>query len=257
MEIIERNNLFQKSLAITVILLFVGTSIVTSNGHTAATSNPLDNPLSDPNEPPIADAGGPYYANIEEEITFNGSRSYDPDGNITSYEWNFGDGITGSGQIVNHTYYNPGDYTVILTVIDNDGAIDNDTTTAYINSPPCEPNIDGPASGKPGIDYEFSFSSCDSEGDDLYYYIDWGDGSNSSWIGPNASGQEITLNHTWDEKGNYTIRAKAKDILGAESDWTTMDVTMPYSYEPQFPFIQWLFERFPQAFPLLRYLLNF
>jgi len=55
-------------------------------------------------------------------VTFNASMSYDPDGNILSYEWDFGDGNvkTTTSPIVNHTY-SPGTYTVTLTVTDNDG----------------------------------------------------------------------------------------------------------------------------------------
>ncbi len=75
------------------------------------------------------------------------------------------------------------------------------------------------------------------------------------WIGPFPSGQQQTVNHTWNKKGTYTIKAKARDSHEQESDWGTLSVTMPY--EPQFPFIQWLFERFPNAFPILRFLLEF
>lgn len=54
--------------------------------------------------------------------TFNASKSYDPDGNITSYNWNFGDGTpNATGMITTHIFMLPGDYTVTLTVTDNDG----------------------------------------------------------------------------------------------------------------------------------------
>ncbi len=59
--------------------------------------------------------------NAGEIITFNASESYDPDGYIVSYVWDFGDGDTGKGKITNHTYTAPGNYTLILTVTDDDG----------------------------------------------------------------------------------------------------------------------------------------
>ncbi len=54
--------------------------------------------------------------------SFNGSASWDSDGTITNYAWNFGDGATGSGATVTHTYRAPGTYGVTLTVTDNGGA---------------------------------------------------------------------------------------------------------------------------------------
>jgi PKD repeat protein len=54
-------------------------------------------------------------------VTFNGSASYDPDGSVMNWAWNFGEPPLASGPIVTHTYASPGNYTVTLTVTDNDG----------------------------------------------------------------------------------------------------------------------------------------
>ncbi|MDH3458376.1 MAG: PKD domain-containing protein, partial [Gemmatimonadota bacterium] len=64
--------------------------------------------------------------------TFDGSGSTDPDGTIVSYEWDFGDGATGTGVSPSHTYAAAGTYDVTLTVTDNDGATDTQATTATI-----------------------------------------------------------------------------------------------------------------------------
>lgn len=60
---------------------------------------------------------------VGQAITFNASESYDLDGNITSYEWDFGDGniTTTSNPIITHSYLENGTYTIKLVVIDNDG----------------------------------------------------------------------------------------------------------------------------------------
>jgi len=62
--------------------------------------------------------------------------------------------------------------------------------------------------------------TIDPESQDVRYFIDWGDGSNSGWIGPYPSGQETLINHTWTQIGAYAITAKAKDIFNDESNWS-------------------------------------
>jgi PKD repeat protein len=57
--------------------------------------------------------------------SFDGTGSADSDGTIQAYSWEFGDGATGSGKTVSHTYARPGSYTVSLTVTDNAGASGN------------------------------------------------------------------------------------------------------------------------------------
>jgi len=79
------------------------------------------------NQPPIANAGGPYSGNINDEIIFDSSLSYDEDGEIIEYLWDFGDGTNGFGESITHTYVSPGNYTITLTVTDDDE--DNSTYT--------------------------------------------------------------------------------------------------------------------------------
>jgi hypothetical protein len=50
--------------------------------------------------------------------------------------------------------------------------------------------------------------------------FDWGDGTNSSWVGPYNSSVPGSASHAWDSPGNFSIKAKAKDVNGAESDWS-------------------------------------
>jgi hypothetical protein len=69
-------------------------------------------------------------------VVFDGSNSSDPDGTIVSYLWNFGDGTTGSGITINHTYSVSGTYIARLTVTDNQGASNSATTTVQVNPTP-------------------------------------------------------------------------------------------------------------------------
>jgi hypothetical protein len=92
----------------------------------------------------------------------------------------------------------------------------------------------------------------------VYYLWDWGDGNNSGWLGPYSSGITVIAWHIWETKGNYVIKVKAKDKHGAESNWSDpLPITMPYSFnKPILKFLELLFERFPNAFPILRHLLE-
>jgi len=62
-------------------------------------------------------------------VSFDASSSYDPDGSITAYEWNFSDGETATGVTISHTYQAAGTYTALLKVTDNDGASDSAGTS--------------------------------------------------------------------------------------------------------------------------------
>ena len=124
------------------------------------------------------------------------------------------------------------------------------------NSPPAPPTITGRVEGKVGTEYTYVFNSIDIDGDMVSYYIEWGDGNSSGWIGPFNSGEDITDKHIWSEGGIYTIRAKSKDIYGHEGNWGTLTVTMPRNRLIYNKLIFWFFEQFKNSFPLLRYILR-
>jgi len=123
-----------------------------------------------------------------------------------------------------------------------------------VNYPPNTPIITGISNGKTGETYTYMVSGTDPEGDDIEFYVDWGDGTNSGWQGSYTSGTEISLDHSWDNDGIYTVKAKSKDEHGMESDWTTLEVTMPKNKIIN-PFERFL-ENHPYMFTLIRQLLG-
>jgi hypothetical protein len=126
------------------------------------------------------------------------------------------------------------------------------------NNPPDRPKIDGPTHEKYRKSWEYTFTSSDPENEDIYYYIEWGDGTYLSWYGPfHFPGYTTVFAHTWNEQGTYVIKAKAKDTYGGESDWGSLTVTMPYSYQSTHLLIKWLFQWYSHAFPLLRPLVGY
>jgi hypothetical protein len=114
------------------------------------------------------------------------------------------------------------------------------------NEPPEIPIIIGQSSGTPGTEYEYKFISTDLNGDEISYFIDWGDNTSTGWTRTLPSGEYYNSSHTWSEKGNYIIRAKAKDTSDDESDWATLEVTMPKNKTINIPlFLQQFLNRFP------------
>jgi hypothetical protein len=210
---------------------------------------------------PVACINGPSQGQQNQELLFDGSGSIDHEGTIVSYAWDFGDGATAMGAVVTHTYTSSGVYLVALTVTDNASNTDTQTLWVFIdkqNHPPKTPRLLGRRIGKNDTAYRYTFWSTDPDGDDVQYYMNWGDdywfGGAAGWIGPYESGETITLEKTWKEKGNYTVRVKAMDRYGAKSEWAVLEVTMPVSYNaPR----QWFWESVLQRFPVLDGLLDF
>jgi len=130
----------------------------------------------------------------------------------------------------------------IIATADSSTATDiseSDFTIIGGNSPPSVPEIDGIVNGSAGKEYDYTFISIDPNDDDIWYYIDWNDGTYEDWIGCYESGEQVVVSHTWDEEGTYIIRAKAKDIFNVETDWGTLEVTMPVNQ----PIQQTLFQK--------------
>jgi|GEM_PF-1655963 len=86
------------------------------------------------------------------------------------------------------------------------------------------------------IDYPYIFSSkgSDPNGDEIYYLFDWGDGSDSGWIGPFQTIDALHITHGYDDYGMYKIKVKTKDPWGIESEWS--DCLVVYAPENTGPF---------------------
>jgi len=128
------------------------------------------------------------------------------------------------------------------------------------NTPPFKPDLPtGETSGKAKKEYTYTTKAIDQNCDQIYYLFDWGDGINSSWLGPYNSGELVEASHTGMEKSSYEVKVKAKDQYDLESLWSDpLPITMPYSYnKPILQFLELLFQRFPHAFPILRHLLGY
>ena len=97
---------------------------------------PFENYLLETRPPVASFTYSPEHPTVDQTVIFDASASYDPDGTIVSYEWNFGDGTTASGVVVTHAYSAAGSYTVTLTVTDGGGATNSTSVLITVLPPP-------------------------------------------------------------------------------------------------------------------------
>ena len=137
------------------------------------------------------------------EVNFDASASYDLDGSITTYEWDFGDGSTDSGITVTHTYQNRGNYTAKLTVTDNDEQSASNSQEIKVGTPPVALFEAFPSSGNTPLKVEFDASiSYDTDGEIVSYKWDFGDGTQ-------GTGKKVF--HTYYNYGDHTATLKITD----------------------------------------------
>jgi PKD repeat protein len=162
------------------------------------------------NQWPVAVASAsPSSGNIPLDVNFSSAGSTDPDGSISTYAWDFGDG--GSSSMANpiHTYTVPGNYVATLTITDNQGAQAINSVPLAVtapNQPPVAVPTANPLSGQPPLDVTFySVESYDPDGvlgNTLWQFhdgtTDWGATTYYSY--QQAGIYQVTLT-VWDERG--------------------------------------------------------
>src|SRR2546425_6223098 len=178
-------------------------------GGDSYSPDPLYWSASVPDQPPIASfISSPVLPVAGQNVGFDASASYDPDGTVVSYSWMFGDGQGGAGEFPVHAYANPGMYTVSLTVTDNSGSVDTYTNTVtvgqrQVNIPPTACFTINPSPVIVGQVASFD-ASCSSDPDDLIASYSWsfGDMSTSSIVSPT---------HAFSSTGNHTLTLTVTD----------------------------------------------
>ena len=162
--------------------------------------------------------------------------------------------------------YTPGKVTAIIKAnsdpYDSEHYLGFGRINAYkslmeLNSEPEKPDSPtGPTSGKPNVFYDFSSSSTDADNDQIYYLFDWGDATDSGWIGPYNSGDTCTASNNWSIKGDYEIRVKVKDIYGLESEWSEpLSINIPKNKLKTYSFFE-ILEKHPNILQLLKFIFN-
>lgn len=157
-------------------------------------------------------------------IPFSSAESWDPDGEIVGYLWDFDDNSSSTQPNPVHTFETEGTYSVCLTVEDNDGNFAKAYSTIVISyqMPPVTPDgINGPTAAFSGTNSSFSVQTIDPEGDTIQYGWDWnGDNTVDEWTEYYPSGQECSITHHWKSLGTFSVQVKARDHNYGESNWS-------------------------------------
>ena len=168
---------------------------------------------TDANRPPIASfTATPNPATTGATVTFDASASYDPDGTIVSYSWDFGDTTTGTGVVVTHAYATSGTYAATLTVLDNESLPGRATTPITVNGPPRAVIAYSPTAIYASTVVTFDGSGSTDDGPIISYAWDFGDGN---------SGTGVQATHAYARKGGYTVALTVTDNFGLSNETTT------------------------------------
>ncbi|EMR74336.1 PDK repeat-containing protein, partial [Thermoplasmatales archaeon SCGC AB-539-N05] len=174
------------------------------------------------NIPPEADFSySPIFPIFSEQVQFT-DQSYDPDGDIISYEWDFDDGGTSTSQNPVHAFTEEGTYTVTLTVMDNDEVTDvkQKTIMVYIERPNMPPIADfsySPVNPDTSDLIQFTDESSDLDGTVIDWFWDFGDGATSTLQNPT---------HQYMEDGTYIVTLTVRDDNDAQSETYQQPMTI-------------------------------
>jgi rhodanese-related sulfurtransferase len=214
----------------TIYNMLGGITAWKEGGYPTKNFNDPPNQPNDPSGPTVGAIGVLYhfYAMATDSDDDSVRYGWDWDGDSFVDEWTSYH-LAGTQVNMSHIWNTPNIYNVTVMAEDNVGEQSDFSSilTVIITTPPNPPVIDGPSNGNPGDEYEYTFSAIDPNEDNVYYYIDWDDDHVDEWIGAYASGEEVKLKHIFLEEETYEIRVKAKDIYNAESEWTTLETSMP------------------------------
>jgi len=202
----------------------------------------------------VVDSGGPYSGFEGDMIQLSAEAS----GGISSYyfDWDLDNDREfddAEGDVVSFQWNVSGVYTIAVQVKDELNNVNIDITEVTINIMNTKPNKpstpQGDIQGEIGIDYTYSSVATDPEDNQIYYLWDWGDDTDSGWIGPYNSGETCEILHQWIEKGDYDIKVQVRDSGGLLSDWSDpLSVSMPKNQRISwliYDFIDILIQRYP------------
>jgi PKD repeat protein len=180
-------------------------------------------------QPPIASfTYTPTYPEVNQIVTFDASASYDPDGNIVSYTWDFGDGtppVTENDPIIYHAYASYGDYIVKLTVTDNSSLTDDETASIHVSQHPVASFTFTPPDPLVHELVTFDASASTPDGGTIISYTwNFGDGT------PIVETDQPVITHVYAETSDYLVTLNVTDSEGRWDTETHTITVVPKRY---------------------------
>ncbi|MBN2372940.1 S8 family serine peptidase [bacterium] len=148
-------------------------TLVVNDGRTGSEPASITLSIEEVNDPPVANAGPDQSVYTGDTVSFDGSGSLDIDGTIISYEWDFGDGSTGSGITTSHAYSSAEEYIVTLTVTDDCGSTGTDTLTVTVTDRPSTQEFTFTGTVKPRKENKHNGISVLSGAKSMYVKLTW------------------------------------------------------------------------------------
>src|SRR5260370_39337046 len=172
-------------------------------------------PVTLQDRPPVASfTSTPSSATTGSAITFDGTASYDLDGTVVSYSWDFGDQTTGTGSVLTHSYSLAKTYSVTLTVTDNGGVTGSTTSQVTIGDrPPVVSFTPSPITANTGQSITLSITASDPDVTIVSTKVDWGDS-----IVQLYSGAITSASHSYSSTGSSTSKTFTIIITGTDNN---------------------------------------
>jgi hypothetical protein len=220
-----------------------------------------------PPDPPDKPSG-PTLLQTGETGSYSTSTT-DPDGHKIYYWFDWGDNTNSGWQgpyesgetcTLSHKWDRPHTYQIKVQAKDERNTLSNwsaPLTISVVNTPPDTPGKpSGPTKVRRKREVNFTTNTTDFNGDPVYFMWDWGDGNVTKWLGPYNPGEDCVQSHSWEKRGDYKIRVKAKDTYGDESDWSEPLEIKVRLFKGLNAILLSFLERHPRIFPILRFLLE-
>ena len=178
------------------------------------------------NAAPVAEAGDRQRTAVGQQITLDGNRSYDVDGEIVDFAWDLADGTTKSGPVIQHVFAQPGTYDVRLTVRDDAGVANSassDTVRIVVNAPPVAEAGHDRSLAIGEVTAFDAVATTDADGAIVDYRWEFGDG---------ARGTGPRVDYAYPRSGTYRVTLTVRDDSATATNLDTDGLTVVVNEPP-------------------------
>jgi C1A family cysteine protease len=116
-------------------------------------------------------------------------------------------------------------YSWMVIAEDENGAQCEGSNWRFGTRLPYKPIVEGTLNGNVRIEYTFNASTTDIDGQEYFWFFDWGDETNTGWLGPYGPGEVFSASHTWTKQGDFQVWVRYKED-SVISEITVLNISM-------------------------------